>query len=183
MLISIMPAGSLPLVAGDKTGARNLADFVSCARAGKVNVGTYAAGSYAHIAIAELNKQYGLRMEPVRRGAGRAAGRPRPGDRGVAQAHERDARRADLHGAGGDVAGVPPDRLPVLRRARRHDARDRQADIAAPGRSRQRPEGAGHDAALRHRRGRDDAGGDQKLYADEAPIWLDLDKSLRLEPM
>src|SRR4051812_41872054 len=31
----------------------------------KVNIGTYAAGSYAHIAIAELNKQYGLKMEAI----------------------------------------------------------------------------------------------------------------------
>jgi tripartite-type tricarboxylate transporter receptor subunit TctC len=65
-LVSIMPAGSLPFVAGEKTGAKTLAEFVAYAKkAEKVNVGTYGAGSYAHMAIAEMNKQYGLKMEAV----------------------------------------------------------------------------------------------------------------------
>ena len=66
VLVSIMPAGSLPFVAGEKTGARTLAEFVAYAKkAEKVNVGTYGAGSYAHMAVAEMNKQYGLKMEAV----------------------------------------------------------------------------------------------------------------------
>ena len=65
-LISIMPSGSLPLVVSTKTGAKNLAQFIEYARRNpRVSVGTYAAGSYAHMAVAELNKQYGLRIEPV----------------------------------------------------------------------------------------------------------------------
>ena len=44
-LVSIMPAGSLPFVAGEKTGAKTLAEFVAYAKkAEKVNVGTYGAG-------------------------------------------------------------------------------------------------------------------------------------------
>ena len=66
ILISIMPSGSLPLVASNKSGAKNLKEFVEyCKKNDKVSVGTYAAGSYAHMAIAELNKQYGLKIEPV----------------------------------------------------------------------------------------------------------------------
>ena len=66
VLVSIMPAGSLPFMAGEKTGARTLAEFVAYAKkAEKVNVGTYGAGSYAHMAVAEMNKQYGLKMEAV----------------------------------------------------------------------------------------------------------------------
>jgi tripartite-type tricarboxylate transporter receptor subunit TctC len=66
ILISIMPSGSLPLVASAKSGAKNLKEFVDyCKKTDKVSVGTYAAGSYAHMAIAELNKQYGLKIEPV----------------------------------------------------------------------------------------------------------------------
>ena len=65
-IVSIMPAGSLPFVASEKTGAKTLAEFVAYAKnAEKVNVGTYGAGSYAHMAIAEMNKQYGLKIEPV----------------------------------------------------------------------------------------------------------------------
>jgi tripartite-type tricarboxylate transporter receptor subunit TctC len=65
-LISIMPSGSLPLVASEKSGVKNLKEFIDYARkTEKVSIGTYAPGSYAHIAITELNKQYGLNMEAV----------------------------------------------------------------------------------------------------------------------
>lgn len=65
-LVSMMPTGSLPLVVSDKIGAKNLKDFIDYAKkTGNVNVGTYAAGSFAHIIIAELNKQYGLKMNAV----------------------------------------------------------------------------------------------------------------------
>ncbi len=66
ILVSIMPSGSLPFVAAEKTGAKTLDEFVAYARkAEKVNIGTYGAGSYAHMAVAEMNKQYGLKMEAV----------------------------------------------------------------------------------------------------------------------
>ena len=65
-IITMMPAGSLPFMVSEKVGAKTLQEFVEYARkADKVNVGTYAAGSFAHIVIAELNKQYGLKMEAV----------------------------------------------------------------------------------------------------------------------
>jgi tripartite-type tricarboxylate transporter receptor subunit TctC len=61
-----MPAGSLPFVVSPKTGAKNLNEFIEYARKNpRVSIGTYAAGSYAHMVVAELNKQYGLRMEAV----------------------------------------------------------------------------------------------------------------------
>ena len=66
VLVSIMPAGSLPFVVGEKTGAKTLAEFIAYAKkAEKINVGTYGAGSYAHMAIVEMNRQYGLKIEPV----------------------------------------------------------------------------------------------------------------------
>jgi tripartite-type tricarboxylate transporter receptor subunit TctC len=64
--IAIMPGGSLPLMVSAKVGAKTLQQFVDYARrTEKVNVGTYAAGSFAHMVIVELNKQYGLKMEAV----------------------------------------------------------------------------------------------------------------------
>jgi tripartite-type tricarboxylate transporter receptor subunit TctC len=64
--VAVMPGGSLPLMVSDKIGAKTLQDFIAHARkAEKVNVGTYAAGSFAHMVIVELNKQYGLKMEAV----------------------------------------------------------------------------------------------------------------------
>ncbi|MBR1126217.1 tripartite tricarboxylate transporter substrate binding protein [Bradyrhizobium lablabi] len=66
VLVSIMPAGSLPFAVAEKTGAKTLAEFIAYAKkAEKVNIGTYGAGSYAHMAVAEMNKQYGLKMEAV----------------------------------------------------------------------------------------------------------------------
>jgi tripartite-type tricarboxylate transporter receptor subunit TctC len=64
--IAVMPGGSLPLAVSEKVGAKTLQDFIDYARkTERMNVGTYAAGSFAHMVILELNKQYGLKMEAV----------------------------------------------------------------------------------------------------------------------
>jgi tripartite-type tricarboxylate transporter receptor subunit TctC len=65
VLISCMPSGGLPLVASKATGATNLNEFAAYARKNRVSFGTYAAGSAAHIAVGELNKHFGLKMEAV----------------------------------------------------------------------------------------------------------------------
>lgn len=64
-LISYMPSGSLPFIVSTATGVTNLKEFAEYAKKNKTNIGTYAAGSYAHIAVAELNKHFGLNMEAV----------------------------------------------------------------------------------------------------------------------
>lgn len=65
-LVSVIPGAGLLLVANPKTGVKTLEDFVAFARkSGKVNFGTYSAGSVPHMTINELNKQYGLNIEPV----------------------------------------------------------------------------------------------------------------------
>ena len=65
VLISSMSAGHLPLVVNKNLGVTNLKDFVEYARKNKLSVGTYGAGSYSHIAVAELNRIFGLQMEAV----------------------------------------------------------------------------------------------------------------------
>jgi tripartite-type tricarboxylate transporter receptor subunit TctC len=66
VLVSVIPGAGLPLVASVKSGVKTLEDFVAFARkSGKVNFGTYSAGSSPHITIHELNKQYGLNIEPI----------------------------------------------------------------------------------------------------------------------
>lgn len=65
VLISSMSAGHLPLVVNKNLGVTNLKEFVEYARKNKVSVGTYGAGSYSHIAVAELNRIFGLQMEAV----------------------------------------------------------------------------------------------------------------------
>jgi len=64
-LISSMSAGHLPFVVSKATNATNLKEFVEYARKNKTNVGTFGPGSYPHIVVAELNKQYGLEMKAV----------------------------------------------------------------------------------------------------------------------
>jgi tripartite-type tricarboxylate transporter receptor subunit TctC len=65
-LISVIPGAGLPLVASVKSGVKTLDDFVAFAKkSGRVNFGTYSAGSSPHMTINELNKQYGLNIEPI----------------------------------------------------------------------------------------------------------------------
>jgi tripartite-type tricarboxylate transporter receptor subunit TctC len=65
-LVSVIPGAGLLLIASKASGVQNLDDFVAFARKkGQVNFGTYSAGSAPHMTINELNKQYGLKIEPI----------------------------------------------------------------------------------------------------------------------
>ena len=64
-LVSVIPGAGLLLVASPKSGVTTLDEFVAFARKNKTNFGTYSAGSSPHITINELNKQYGLNIEPI----------------------------------------------------------------------------------------------------------------------
>jgi tripartite-type tricarboxylate transporter receptor subunit TctC len=65
-LVSIIPGAGLLLIASLESGVKSLDDFVAFARKkGQVNFGTYSAGSSPHMTINELNKQYGLKIEPI----------------------------------------------------------------------------------------------------------------------
>jgi tripartite-type tricarboxylate transporter receptor subunit TctC len=65
-LVSVIPGAGLLLVANPKHNIKSLDDFVAFSRkSGKVNFGTYSAGSAPHMTVNELNKQYGLNIEPV----------------------------------------------------------------------------------------------------------------------
>src|SRR5258705_1281742 len=65
-LVSVIPGAGLLLIASPNSGVKTLDEFVAFARkSGKVNFGTYSAGSAPHMTINEINKQYGLNIEPV----------------------------------------------------------------------------------------------------------------------
>lgn len=65
-LVSVIPGAGLLLVANPKTGITTFDEFVAFARKNsRVNFGTYSAGSAPHMTINELNKQYGLNIEPI----------------------------------------------------------------------------------------------------------------------
>ncbi len=55
-----------PVVAAEKTGAKNLAEFVAYARkVDKVNWGAYGPGSTPHVLIETMARQYGFKAEVV----------------------------------------------------------------------------------------------------------------------
>jgi len=65
-LVSVIPGAGLLLIASLQSGVKSLDEFVAFARKkGQVNFGTYSAGSSPHVTINELNKQYGLTIEPI----------------------------------------------------------------------------------------------------------------------
>jgi tripartite-type tricarboxylate transporter receptor subunit TctC len=65
VLISSMSPGSLVFMANKSTGATTLQEFIEYARKNRTSVGTWGAGSGGHVAVAELNRHYGLQMEAV----------------------------------------------------------------------------------------------------------------------
>lgn len=207
-VVSIMPSGSLPTVVNAKLPINNLKEFVDYAKkSGKVNVGTYAAGSYSHMVVAELNKQYGLNMEAVhykgeapmwtdvgggaieagsgsygavvpliQAGKGRAiaVSRKRIGkipEVPTFQEQGATSRAFQLTGFQSCVAhiGTPPaivkrlsELLVAAGKAERVQQMNAQFGI--------------DEAAMTFE-------ATQKLYADEAPAWIDLVKSLNLTPL
>jgi len=65
VLISWMNAGHLPSIVAKNVPATNLKEFVGWAKGCKVSMGTYGAGSYSHVVVETLNRLYGLAMEAV----------------------------------------------------------------------------------------------------------------------
>jgi len=65
VLISWMNAGHLPTVVAKNVPAANLKEFVDWAKGRKVSMGTYGAGSYSHVVVETLNRLYSLSMEAV----------------------------------------------------------------------------------------------------------------------
>lgn len=69
--VAAQPVAGLPLVVNPSTGVNTLEQFVDFARKNPVNIGTYGAGSLAHVGIAAMEKFYGVPFTPVHyRGSG-----------------------------------------------------------------------------------------------------------------
>ena len=208
VLISSMSAGHLPFVAAKATGATNLKEFAEYARKNKVSVGTYAAGSYSHIAVAELNKHFGLQMEAVHyrgeapmwqdlaagviqaaSGSYAAASNVLQSGAGEAiavpqtQAHAQAAGRSHLPRAGRDRQSLSAQGLHLPRRPRRHAAGDRGEAVGPDGRRRQERACAEAcstpSASTKPRSGRRSS---RSSYAEEGPIWISLVQGLGLTP-
>lgn len=64
-MISVLPAGHLPLLAHRSTGVTNLKEFLDYAKANNVSLGTYGAGTFPHILTFEFNKALERKIVPV----------------------------------------------------------------------------------------------------------------------
>lgn len=64
-IVSGTPSGVLPVVVHKSVPATNLKEFVDYARTNKVNFGSWALGSAAHIFAQALNEKFGLKIEVV----------------------------------------------------------------------------------------------------------------------
>ena len=64
-LVAWFNTGHLPTIINKDVPARNVAEFAAWARDRKVSLATYGAGSYAHVVTETLNRHYGLKMEAV----------------------------------------------------------------------------------------------------------------------
>jgi tripartite-type tricarboxylate transporter receptor subunit TctC len=64
-LVAWFNTGHLPTIVNKDVPAKNVAEFAAWARDRKVSLATYGAGSYAHVVTETLNRHYGLKMEAV----------------------------------------------------------------------------------------------------------------------
>ncbi|MGD9881487.1 MAG: Bug family tripartite tricarboxylate transporter substrate binding protein [Reyranella sp.] len=64
-IVSGTPSGVIPVVVHKSVPATNLKEFVDYARKNKVNFGSWAIGSAAHIFAQGLNEKFGLKIEVV----------------------------------------------------------------------------------------------------------------------
>jgi tripartite-type tricarboxylate transporter receptor subunit TctC len=64
-LVAWFNTGHLPTIINKDVPAKNVAEFAAWARDRKVSLATYGAGSYAHVVTETLNRHYGLKMEAV----------------------------------------------------------------------------------------------------------------------
>ena len=63
--IGALPVAGLVLLVNKSTGATNLKEFVEYCRKNPTSIGTYGAGSLAHIGIAAFEKNYGVSVTAV----------------------------------------------------------------------------------------------------------------------
>jgi tripartite-type tricarboxylate transporter receptor subunit TctC len=64
-LVAWFNTGHLPTIINKDVPAKNVVEFAAWARDRKVSLATYGAGSYAHVVTETLNRHYGLKMEAV----------------------------------------------------------------------------------------------------------------------
>lgn len=69
--VAAQPVAGLPLIVHNSTGCKTMDEFVAYAKKNPANIGTYGAGSLAHVGVAALERQFKAPFTPVHyRGSG-----------------------------------------------------------------------------------------------------------------
>lgn len=63
--VGACPVAGLALVVNNSTGATNLKEFIDFAKKNPASIGTYGAGSLAHLGVAAIEKEYGVTFSTV----------------------------------------------------------------------------------------------------------------------
>jgi tripartite-type tricarboxylate transporter receptor subunit TctC len=64
-LVAWFNTGHLPTAVGKDVPVKTIPEFATWAKERKVSAATYGAGSYAHVVAESINRHYGLKMEAV----------------------------------------------------------------------------------------------------------------------
>jgi tripartite-type tricarboxylate transporter receptor subunit TctC len=64
-LVAWFNTGHLPTAVGKDVPVKTIPEFAAWAKERKVSAATYGAGSYAHVVAESINRHYGLKMEAV----------------------------------------------------------------------------------------------------------------------
>ena len=207
VLISWMNAGHLPTIVNKDVPAKTVGEFADYARKNKVSLGTYGAGSYSHVVVETLNRHYGLSIEAVHyRGEALmwqdvASGAVQGGTGSIA------AAASVLQSGNGRPIAVPsmkrsrklPDVPTFYEQGLTEQAFQVRGWIGLVGPAGVRPEIVQRLSDLMVEGGKteriqkildtfgiDEAARDsryfEKVVREEGPVWIDLIKSLNIEP-
>ena len=207
VLISWMNAGHLPTIVNKDVPAKTVGEFADYARKNKVSLGTYGSGSYSHVVVETLNRHYGLSIEAVHyRGEALmwqdvASGAVQGGTGSIA------AAASVLQSGNGRPIAVPsmkrsrklPDIATFHEQGLTEQAFQVRGWIGLVGPAGIRPEIVQRLSDLMVEGGKteriqkildtfgiDEAARDsryfEKVVREEGPVWIDLIKSLNIEP-
>ena len=63
--IVVFPSGPLVVAVSEKTGARNINEFIEYARKNPCSMGAYAVASYPHVLAESLNREFGCKIQTI----------------------------------------------------------------------------------------------------------------------
>jgi tripartite-type tricarboxylate transporter receptor subunit TctC len=63
--ITVFPSGPLVVAVHERTGVRNLPEFIEFARKNPCSIGSYAVASYPHVLAETMNREFGCKIQTI----------------------------------------------------------------------------------------------------------------------